>query len=170
MNVEPDHVHTIFRHVPRHWICNDKVICINFFDVIRNKKDVRKIFSTTFGQRSEGIFSGTVGALNGWLVKIKCPSLWECKNPGKYFCRKGFSAINVQVIVDLQKRVLWRYIGEKGSAHDSPVFHESNLRQFLEYWAACFEASGLYLVDDSAYALRSYLLTLYNNVKPSYSK
>ena len=165
MNVEPDHSRSIFRHVTRYWICNDDVISINFFDVIKNDKELLKI-SSTFGKRSQNIFSGTVGALDGWLVKIRCPTLRECNNPGKYFCRKGFSAINVQVIVDLQKRVLWRKIGEKGSAHDSPVFHESSLGQFLEYWASKFEERGLYLIGDSAYALRSYLLTPYDNAKP----
>ena len=165
MNIDPDYVRSIFRTVTRDWFCNDEVMNINFFDVIQNQTEVSRI-TQAFGSRSSGIFSGTVGALDGWLVKIKCPSVWECANPGKYFCRKGFSAINVQVIVDLSKRVLWRYIGEKGSSHDSPVFHQSSLGKFLEYWAVRFEASGLYLVGDSAYALRSYLLTPYDNATP----
>ena len=169
MNIDPDYVRSIFRTVTRNWFCNDDVMKINFFDVINDDSEVSRI-TQAFGSRSCGIFSGTMGALDGWLVKIKCPSAWECANPGKYFCRKGFSAINVQVIVDLKKRVLWRYIGSKGSSHDSPVFHESSLGKFLEYWAVRFEASGLYLVGDSAYALRSYLLTPYDNAMPGSSE
>lgn len=65
----------------------------------------------------------------------------------------------------MKKRVLWRFIGEKGSAHDSPVFNESKLGMFMFAHAASFFAKGLYLVGDSAYALRPYLLTPHNNVK-----
>ena len=64
-------------------------------------------------------------------------------NPGKYYSRKGFYALNVQVIVDKKKRILWRTIGEKGSVHDSKVFNESNLGKFLLETADNFMA-GVY--------------------------
>ena len=62
---------------------------------------------------------------------IKCPSLSEVKNHGKYFSRKGFNALNIQAIVDRDKRILWRFIGAKGSSHDSAVFKDSALHKFL---------------------------------------
>jgi hypothetical protein len=87
----------------------------------------------------------------------------ELSNPGKYFSCKGFHAINVQVIVDKKKRILWRYIGEKGSSHDSKVFNESGLGKYLLEYADSFHARGLYIIGDSAYSIRSYLLTPFDN-------
>ena len=165
MNINPDYARSVFRTVTKHWFCNDKVMAINFFDLLQDTDELNKI-RKDFGTRTDNVFSGVIGAVDGWLVRIRAPGLAECENPGKYFSRKGFSAINVQVIVDKSKRVLWRYIGEKGSAHDSPAFHESNLGAFMETHAARFLDHGLYLVGDSAYALRAYLLTPYDNAKP----
>ena len=59
--------------------------------------------------------------------------------------------------------MLWRYIGEKGSGHDSPAFNESKLGKHLEYIAEQLMQEGIYIVGDSAYAIRSYLLTPFDN-------
>ena len=72
-------------------------------------------------------------------------------------------AINVQVIVDKKKCVLWRYIGSMGSSHDCPTFHESKLGKYLQEHAEELCDLGLFLVGDSAYALRNYLLIPYDN-------
>ena len=81
--------------------------------------------------------NGCIGAADGWVVKIRCPSWKEVLNPGKYFCRKGFYGINVQAIVAKNKKILWRSIGEKGSAHDSKVFIESSLGKLYERLVYC---------------------------------
>jgi hypothetical protein len=67
-------------------------------------------------------------------VKIECPSLKKdgIKNPAGFFSRKGFYALNVQVIVDKKKRVLFMYMGAKGSEHDSAAFKSSKLYSTLE--------------------------------------
>ena len=70
MNIDPDYVRSIFGTVTRDWFCNDEVIKTNFFDVINDDSEVSRI-TQAFGSRSIGIFSGTVGALDGWLVNIK---------------------------------------------------------------------------------------------------
>ena len=101
--------------VMKHWFCNYKVMSINFFDLLQDTHELAKI-RKEFGTKTDNVLSGVIGSVDGWLVKIRAPGLAECENPGKYFCSKGFSAINVQVIVDKNKRVFWRYIGEKGSA------------------------------------------------------
>ena len=116
--------------------------------------------------KTEGVMCDVIGALDGWLVRIRSPTFLEVHNPGKYFSRKGFYALNVQVIVDKKKRVIWRYIGEKGSSHDSPVFKESMLGCHLMEIASDLMEKGLYLVSDSAYAIRSYLLVPYENAQP----
>ena len=50
-----------------------------------------------------------------------------------------------------------------GSNHDSPTFHESRLGKVLESSAEDLRSRGLFLVGDSAYSLRSYLLVPYDN-------
>ena len=59
--------------------------------------------------------------------------------------------------------MLWRYIGEKGSGYDSPAFNESKLGKHLEFRAEELMREGIYIVGDSAYVIRSYLLTPFDN-------
>ena len=114
-NCNADYINRMTTTMLKNWFCNEDVISINFYDqVLYNRTDQRRIRSE-FALKTDGVFDGCIGALDGWLVRIKCPTLKEVSNPGKYYSRKGFFGINVQVIVDKQKRVLWRYIGEKGS-------------------------------------------------------
>ena len=94
-----------------------------------------------------------MGALDGWLVVMKAPSYFEVPNPGKYFSRKGFYAFNVQVIVDRERRVIWRSIRSIGSCHDSRAFGTTKLAAFLKRHAQKFVNSKLYFIGDSAYAL-----------------
>jgi len=103
------------------------------------------------------------------LLKIKCPSQTRdrVENTGHYYSRKGFYALNVQVIVDKKKRVLWRCINSRGAAHDSSAFKSSQLHQILENNWESLVQKGFYLIGDSAYSLKSYLLTPYDNAKPS---
>ena len=73
-------------------------------------------------------------------------------------------------MVDKHKRILWRYIGERGSSHDLPIFHESKLGQYLLSIWNYLDEKGLYIIGDSTYAMRSYLLTPYNNARPGSSE
>jgi hypothetical protein len=89
-NINQDYVNMMSRYVFKTWFCHKDVLPISFYDSIlknkRNQAKVRKEFSTKTG----GIFSGCIGALDGWLVRICCPTMKEVTNPGKYFSRKGF--------------------------------------------------------------------------------
>jgi hypothetical protein len=117
-NVHPDYVVRMTRGVFQHWFCHDDVTCINYSKTVLQNKKNQETIREEFGSKTNGIFSGCIGALDGWLVRIRCPTLKEVANPGKYYSRKGFYGINVQVIVDKKKRILWRYIGEKGSGQN----------------------------------------------------
>ena len=117
-------------------------------------------------ERSQNKGRKKENAADGWVVKIRCPAWSEVLNPGKYFCRKGFYGINIQAIVSKDKKILWRTIGHKGSSHDSKVFKESGLGKYLIDHADDLYARGLYIVGDSAYALRSYMLTPHDNALP----
>ena len=165
-NISANHINHIFQYTVEHWLCREYVSDVNFFNNVlfneTNARHIRNKFNTT----SNGILSGCVGALDGWLVRIRCPTLSEVPNPGKYISRKGFFAINVQAIVDKDKRILWRHIGSLGSSHDSPVFKESFLARYLDEHVREIIRKGIYLVGDSAYALRPYLLVPFDNAKP----
>ena len=163
-NISTSEVNNIFNVVTRDWIC--KTLVIDFYnDVLGNENNISKITSN-FATTSDGVMDGCIGAIDGWLVCIRCPALSEVRNPGKYFARKGFYAVNVQVISDRNKKVLWRAIGQIGSIHDSRAFAISNLYTYLKSATNSILRIGVYLVGDSAYAIRPFLLTPYDNADP----
>ena len=90
--------------------------------------------SEGFSKRSNGVFKGGIGAIDGWVVKIVKPSYYAdgIKNATTFFSRKGFFALNVQVIVDDKKRVLWVSYSNRGGSHDSSCFKESKLYETLQ--------------------------------------
>ncbi len=50
------------------------------------------------------VFLYALGALDGILLKIRQPTVKEISQPTLYHCRKGFHALNEQVICDAYKR------------------------------------------------------------------
>ena len=62
--------------------------------------------SKGFLQISNNVLTGVLGNIDGWLVHIQKPSHWfdSIKNPAKFFSHKDFYALNVQCIVDQQKK------------------------------------------------------------------
>ena len=76
-NYDPNHLVAVIKHVIQFWLCNDKVLSIDIYrDVLPNPRRMSKITSD-FAVCSSGILSGCFGALDGWLVKVKCPTLFE---------------------------------------------------------------------------------------------
>ena len=165
-SINPDYTKDIVNDVIQNWFCNDGVFKINFYeDVLLHKANNDRI-RREFSSKTEGIMNGCIGAVDGWLVKIRAPTMNEVPNPGKYFSRKNVYGLNIQVIVDKRKRVLWRHIGEVGSSHDSQVFHDSRLGKHLQREREYLSQQNMYIIGDSAYALRNYLLCPYDNATP----
>ena len=54
------------------------------------------------------MFGGVIGVLDDWLVKTKCPTAKGdgVLNFGSFYCHKGCYAVNVQAIVDRNKKIL----------------------------------------------------------------
>lgn len=115
-----------------------------------------------FSYASNGVFIGILGPLDGLAVRIQSPHLSEVPDPGNYFCRKGFFALNVQAICDRIKRFTWCYPSNKGSTHDSVAFSNSRLYSLLMEKATILEEKGFYLLGDSAYNLTPFLLVPYS--------
>jgi hypothetical protein len=150
----------IFHDVIKKWINDDNLIKINGEDYLNDDDRMMKV-AGEFRRASNGLFSGAIGAIDGWLVRIKKPT-WKkdrVKNAASFYSRKGFYAINVQVIVDRKKRVLYRSILSRGAEHDSSAFKQSSLYKILQQKWRLLRDKGFYFIGDSAYALRSYLLT-----------
>ena len=86
-------------------------------------------------------------------VAIKCPN----RNEHAYVNRKGFHSINVQCICDANMMFLDAVVKYPGSAHDSFIFGQSQIKERL----LTGDFGDKWLLGDSGYALRSYLLTPY---------
>ena len=114
-----------------------------------------------FSYSSNGSFNGIFGALDGLAVRISSPTLDEVTDPGNYYCRKGFFAVNVQAMCNRSRKFLWCYTSNKGSTHDSVAFSNSRLYSLLAQKVDQLENQGYFLVGDSAYNLTPFLLTPY---------
>ena len=113
-NVKPNHVKSFSCVIMRDWFCNDKVLRFNYYTNVLYDTENCNTIRSEFTVKSSGVMSGVIGALGGWLVKIRCLTMEEVHNPaGKYFSRKGFYALNVQAIADLKKRIIWHHIGAR---------------------------------------------------------
>ena len=104
------HPYAIFRQVVMNWICDDRLVDISGVEYSKDEDRMNAV-AMDFADGSNHLFSGCIGAVDGWIVKIQKP----CKkdgvlNPKSFYSRKGFYGLSVQAIVDKKKRVLFRSI------------------------------------------------------------
>jgi hypothetical protein len=117
-----------------------------------------KAVAGQFARASNGLFSGCIGALDGWVVKNKRPSKKDgISNPKSFYSRKGFFAVNVQAIVDKKKR--FRSIISCGAEQDSTAFKNSGLYKWLLENLVSLACKVFYFSGNSAYLLKSFILT-----------
>ena len=158
-----NHAHKIFKDVVQDWIRHPSFGPIKGIQYCRDDAEMRAV-ALQFAQSSRGVINGCIGALDGWLVKIKKPCRRDgVENPQSFYSRKGFYAINTQVIVDKNKRVLFRSIKSRGAEHDSTAFRNSGLYSWLLNNYHVLVEKGFHFIGDSAYALKSFLHTPYDN-------
>ena len=158
-----NHAHKIFHEVINNWIRHPSFYPINGIEYCRNNDEMNAV-ALQFSQSSRGIICGCIGALDGWIVKVKKPSTRDgVKDPASFYSRKCFFGVNVQAIVDKKKRILYRSILSRGAEHDSTAFKNSSLYKWLiDNWNNLKE-KGYYFIGDSAYGIRSFLHTPYDN-------
>ena len=95
--------YNIFHMVVNKWINNPNLVKINGTDYCEDTGRMQAV-ALDFAKASNGVMNGCIGALDGWLVKIIKPRKKDgVRNPSSFYSRKGFYAINVQVIVDYKK-------------------------------------------------------------------
>jgi len=106
------------------------------------------------GKSSFGVMDGCVGALDGWLCRIKVPIGREASNISSYFSGHYHCyGINVQAVSDSRCRFIYLSCRSPGGTGDSRAFHGTALSYFLQEIPR-----GFYLVGDAAYTLSSTLL------------
>lgn len=97
-------------------------------------------------------FPRCIGALDCTHIKIQSPG---GNNSEAYRNRKNFFSINVQTICSPDLKILDIVARWPGSAHDSTIFNNSNIRGRFERG----ELGGNLLVGDSGYPVKTYLIT-----------
>jgi len=103
---------------------------------------------------SNGVLDGCVGALDGWLCRIKVPTQKETANISAYFSgHYQCYGVNVQACCDARCRFTWFSVRSPGGTGDSRAFYGTGLKAFLEVIPR-----GFYVVADAAYTLTTTLL------------
>jgi hypothetical protein len=113
---------------------------------IKNKDEEKLIdISNDFAEFSCGVFNGIIGAPDGIAIRINCPSAADgVPDPGNYWTRKQFYALNVQAICDSKKQFLWVSTGHQGTTHDSLAFDVTNLNRNLLLEVVWFRSKGFF--------------------------
>ena len=126
-DIYPTHLSYILEEVLNDWIINPNIDELDIIKYLSDKSVMNRV-SNGFSQRSNGVLNGAIGALDGWLVKIRRPYQYMDgkTNPVPFYSRKGYYALNVQFIVDDRKKVLWAIFNNKGASHDSTCFKKSD--------------------------------------------
>jgi hypothetical protein len=133
---------------------------VNFFSTISED------FSNS---PSDGVFTGCIGALDGLAIEIKKPTLSSSiRDPGSYYCRKGFHALNCQAICDSNKKLLWISTEHQGSCHDSAAFTATTLYRVIQKKRDFLHNNRFFLAADSAYSMEFFVLVPYE--RPSMMK
>ena len=120
----------------------------HFISMPTNRQELLNI-SAQFGQISN--LPNVLGAVDGTHIAIKAPVDEE----HVYVNRKNFHSINVQGVCDANLKLLNVVCKWPGSTHDSFIWSSSVLNQIFEDG----EITGGWLLGDSAYPLRPWLLT-----------
>ena len=105
------------------------------------------------------VFRGCVGAVDGWIPNIKCPSEKEDDHPRKFYVlRKGHYGMNVQAVCDANYIFTHVDIQFPGTTGDSLAWQCTKLDQELKLGALGKSETSFFLVGDAAYVNSEYLL------------
>ena len=99
---------------------------------------------------------GCVGALDGYAIKIRRPSLRDAVNPLDFVNRKGFFASNMQAICDARCRFTYIFVDTAASTHDATAF---TLSSFSKRWAEQAGRTLWWIAADEAYPATENVIT-----------
>ncbi|XP_048259000.1 putative nuclease HARBI1 [Haliotis rufescens] len=118
------------------------------FPTGQRSHDVKRTFHAIAG------FPNVLGCVDGTQIKIQTPKV----NEADFVNRKGYHSLNVQMVCDPNFIITNCVANWPGSCHDARIFRESKLCDNLE--------NGVhdgFLLGDSGYPCRRYLMTPYHN-------
>ena len=137
-----------------------------FLDAVNSCKELNLVFPQTTEEikkakrsfkkkSSNGIHPGCIGAIDGFLAKIKCPTMKECNmNPKSYYSgHYSTHGLNVQAVCDVRCRFIFFAVAAPGSTANQTAFEKTALEQFIQSLPA-----GIYIVGDAAYTLTDQVL------------
>ncbi|XP_008179271.1 putative nuclease HARBI1 [Acyrthosiphon pisum] len=111
-------------------------------------------------------FPGIIGVIDCTHVAIVPPKTEDNLYPEHiYVNRKGYHSINTQLICDADLKIINVSAKFPGSANDACVWNSSNVKTFLMDLHENGHAS-YFLLGDSGYALRPWLMTPYLDPAP----
>ncbi|XP_060577992.1 putative nuclease HARBI1 [Ruditapes philippinarum] len=105
-------------------------------------------------------FPKVVGVIDCTHVRVRAPSM----NEEQYVNRKGFHSLNVQLVFDPFDRIIDVVSKWPGSVHDSRILQQSGL--FTIFEGGHMPAGQYYLLGDSGYPSKRWLLTPFLNPQP----
>ncbi|XP_013134227.1 PREDICTED: putative nuclease HARBI1 [Papilio polytes] len=105
-------------------------------------------------------FPGVIGAIDCTHVAIVRPAA----NEPCFYNRKGFHSLNIQMVCDSDLRITNVNAKFGGASHDSHIWESSRLRNHMESLQRSGES--VWLLGDSGYPQRSYLMTPILNAEP----
>ncbi|KAE9078132.1 hypothetical protein PF010_g23077 [Phytophthora fragariae] len=112
---------------------------------------------------AEGVFSGCVGCVDGWLCAIRAPRLAETGGVGPQRYYSGHYrcyGVNVQACCDYRCRFTFVNVAQPGSCNDSRAFQQSALHGEMSEME-----NGFYLIGDNAYECDTHMLTPFTRVE-----
>lgn len=107
--------------------------------------------------------SGVIGCIDGTHIAILKPQVEE----HNFINRKGFHSLNVQIVCDSNLKILNLNANFLGSTHDSFIWRQSVVKQYLHDLYVQNRTRGVWLLGDSGYPLVPYLMTPFGNPEPN---
>lgn len=120
--------------------------------------------SQSFSRLSQHKFVGAIGAIDGFLLALNEPKS-VVPDSAHYYSRKGFFALNLQVVCDGHRRVLWASCNSPGATHDSRAFEKSDLSEQCKS-SDMMRQKGFFLIGDSAYTSASWMVVPFSAAVP----
>ena len=139
---------TFYAHLWHTARCIDDAFQFPLVEMINHCADGDvELAAAEFDTKSGGTFRGCIGCIDGLQVKIEAPVY----QAARYFCRKGFYALNAQMACDSHRRIIWCSTLCCGSTHDSAALNLSELGRILADDSHPIQAMFYWLAGDDAY-------------------
>ncbi|XP_059055881.1 putative nuclease HARBI1 isoform X1 [Achroia grisella] len=122
---------------------------IRFPQSREDRNVLKRNFATQYG------IPGVIGCIDCTHVAIIRPTV----NEERFFNRKHYHSLNVQVIADSNLKIMNIDASYGGATHDAFIWEHSEIKDHLE----SLQGETTYLLGDSGYPLRVYLMTPYEN-------